>query len=94
MRAHQLRLYVVRGTPNSLRAEQNLRSALTVIGAAATACDPEIIDVINNSSLAMSDGVIVTPTLIGRSGVWRQIILGDLSDATRLQLFLNTLLSI
>jgi len=88
-----LRLYVVTGTSNSIRAEQNLMSALAHIGEPAKAIQPEIIDVLVGSGKATGDGVIVTPTLIGVSGAWRQIILGDLSDKKRLLLFLHSLLS-
>jgi hypothetical protein len=86
----QLRLYVARGTPNSVRAEQNLKLALAE---AAGGFQPEVIDVLSNSRRAIKDGVIVTPTLIGHCGERRQIILGDLSDMKRLLLFLHNLLS-
>jgi len=88
-----LRLYVVSGTSNSLRAEHNLMLALAEIGEPAKAFQPEIIDVLNSSRLAIGDGVIVTPTLVGVRGEWRQTILGDLSDTKRLLLFLSSLLS-
>jgi hypothetical protein len=68
--------------------------ALAEIGEPAKAFQTEIIDVLNSSRLAIGDGVIVTPTLIGVCGAWRQIILGDLSDIKRLLLFLNSLLSV
>jgi hypothetical protein len=94
MRVQQLRLYVVHGTPNSIRAEKNLRLALTEISSDPTVCEPEIIDVVNNAGLALGDGVIVTPTLVGRRGASRQIILGDLSDMDRLRLFLRSLFAV
>ncbi len=90
----QLRLYVVRGTPNSLRAEQNLTLALAEIGNPAWYCQPEIVDVLTSPRLAVGDDVIVIPTLIGSRGDRRQIILGDLSDTKRLLSFLHSLSSI
>jgi hypothetical protein len=94
MEPRNLRLYVLRGTPNSTRAEQNLELALAEIGGPAATIKPEIIDVVTSSRLALNDGVIVTPTLIGRRGEWCQTILGDLSDMKRLQLFLLCLTSV
>jgi hypothetical protein len=51
----------------------------------------EVIDVSAHVKLALSDGVIVTPTLIGRGQNERHTILGDLSDTAKLRLFLGGL---
>jgi circadian clock protein KaiC len=51
----------------------------------------EVLDVSAHVKLALSDGVIVTPTLIGCCRVQRHTIVGDLSDAPRLHLFLGSL---
>ncbi len=49
----------------------------------------DVIDVSAHVNLALSDGVIVTPTLIGRgSGAWHTIV-GDLSDQPKLNQFLG-----
>jgi hypothetical protein len=91
METYHLRLYIARGTPNSLRAERNLVLALTAIGEPASALQTEIVDVLDGAGLAVGEGVIVTPTLIGDRAGWRQVILGDLSDTKRLLLFLHDL---
>jgi hypothetical protein len=87
----QLRLYVARGTPNSTRAEHNLRTALDEMDGRDPTLQLEVIDVSTNVKLALSDGVIVTPTLIGRSRNQQRTILGDLSDTPKLHLFLGSL---
>ncbi len=86
-----LRLYVARGTPNSTRAEQNLRTALVEMDVADKALHLEVIDVSTHVKLALSDGVIVTPTLVGGGRNGRHTILGDLSNTQKLHLFLGTL---
>jgi hypothetical protein len=93
MEPRHLRLYVLRGTLNSTRAERNLQQALAEIGEPAASIQADIIDVFASSKRAISDGVIVTPTLIGCRGDWRQMILGDLSDRKRLDLFLQHMIS-
>jgi hypothetical protein len=87
----QLYLYVARGTPNSIRAERNLRAALDELGHGDDALQLKVMDVSKHVKHALSDGVIVTPTLIGRGRNERHTILGDLSDTTKLSLFLKTL---
>jgi hypothetical protein len=87
----QLRLYVALGTPNSTRAEQNLRTALGEMSGGNVTLQLEVIDVSAHVKLALSDGVIVTPTLIGRGQNERHTILGDLSDTAKLRLFLGGL---
>ena len=87
----QLRLYVARGTPNSTRAEQNLRTALDQLEGDGVILSLDVIDVSAHVNLAVSDGVIVTPTLIGRSGNARQSVVGDLSDTPKLNEFLGSL---
>lgn len=90
-RPSQLRLYVAQGTPNSTRAEQNLRTALDEMEPADSPLLVEVIDVSTHVKLALSDGVIVTPTLIGRRRDERFTILGDLSDEPKLRLFLGSI---
>jgi hypothetical protein len=87
----ELRLYVARGTPNSTRAEQNLRTALDEMDSGDGSLRLEVIDVSTHVKLALSDGVIVTPTLIGRGQNELHTILGDLSNTPKLRLFLGTM---
>lgn len=56
-----VRLYVLKGTFNSLAAEANLSRAILQLGARI---DFETVDVLKKPDLALSDGVLVTPTLI------------------------------
>jgi hypothetical protein len=87
----RLRLYVARGTPNSSRAEHNLQIALRELPDLGKSLCLEVVDVFLHARRAAGDGVIVTPTLIGRSAGKRHTLLGDLSDGKRLRLFLITL---
>jgi hypothetical protein len=87
----QLRLYVANGTPNSTRAEHNLRTALCEMGGFDLTLQLEVIDVAAHVKLALSDSVIVTPTLIGYGRKERHTILGDLSDTRKLHVFLKSL---
>jgi circadian clock protein KaiB len=67
-----LRLYIVAGTPNSVAAEANLRSALD---GKAIQCNLEIIDVTADPDRAIADGILVTPTLVRvKAGVSRSMI--------------------
>ncbi len=85
----RLRLYIARSTPNSIRAEQNLRAALETLGDGARALEIEIVDVFTQPKRAIVDGVIVTPTLIGIRDTGRTTMMGDLTDTAKL----NTLLA-
>lgn len=92
-RAHvSVRLYIAGGTPNSARAEQNLRKAISEANGHERGLDLKIIDVFTNSKRAMADGVIVTPTLIGSGKAERAMMIGDLSDTPKLSLLISTLL--
>ena len=53
----------------------------------------EIIDVMTDARRAMSDDIIVTPTLVGSTGRLRMVIVGDLADETKLRTFLSSLTS-
>jgi circadian clock protein KaiB len=87
----QLCLYVARGTPNSTRAEKNLRTALDEMDSGDLTPQLEVLDVSAHVKRALSDGVIVTPTLIGRGRNKWHTIVGDLSDTPKLQMFLGSL---
>ena len=85
----RLRLYVARSTPNSARAEENLRAALhDMVGERP---ELEIVDVFTNPRRAVTDGVIVTPTLIGLRSTRRLTLIGDLTDAVKLHGLLREL---
>jgi circadian clock protein KaiB len=90
-RGGRLRLYIARSTPNSMRAEHNLLAALKALSDAGHAIELEIIDVFTHPKRAVTDRVIVTPTLIGLKDNERTVIMGDLSDGIQLKLFLERL---
>ncbi len=87
--APQLRLYIARSTPNSVRAEQNLGAVLASLGANRAHLVPEIIDVFANGKRAVNDGVIVTPTFVVLRGDKRYTLVGDLSDVSQLKALLE-----
>ncbi len=91
--ASHLRLYIAGSTPNSARAEHNLKAALASMATAPEAFGMEIIDVLTDARRAMHDGVIVTPTLIGLTSRGRTTIIGDLTDPEPLRRLLAQLAS-
>lgn len=84
----ELKLYIARSTPNSVRAEQNLCAALKTIQFDNIVFSTEVIDVFTNGKRAIIDNVIVTPTLIVAKGGKSQTIVGDLSETSRLHAML------
>jgi circadian clock protein KaiB len=86
-----LRLYVAASTPNSTRAESNLLAALKDMGAEGGGPELEIVDVFTHPKRALTDGVIVTPTLIGIVANGRKTMMGDLSDSAKLKMLLVSL---
>jgi len=80
----ELKLYIARSTPNSVRAEQNLNSALKTVRVADVTFKIEVIDVFTNGKRAILDNVIVTPTLIVAKGGKNHTIVGDLSETLQL----------
>ncbi len=87
--ATHLRLYVARDTPNSARAERNLMAALKDLGGGLGL---EIVDVFTHPKRAITDGVIVTPMLIGLRAKGRLTMIGDLTDTAKLLALLQSLL--
>jgi hypothetical protein len=87
-----LKLYVAGVAPNSRRAEANLDAALTELGVPAAAYYFDLIDVLADARRVMTDGIIVTPTLIGSAAARRMVMIGDLSDGTKLKDMLTALL--
>jgi circadian clock protein KaiB len=86
-----LRLYVAGSTPNSTRAEANLLAAMKEMGAEGGSVNLEIVDVFTHPKRALTDGVIVTPTLIGIVANGRKTMMGDLTDSAKLKLLLTSL---
>ena len=85
----QVRLYIAGSTPNSLRAQQNLRDATDAMTDAVAHLNIEVIDVFKGPKKAIADGILVTPTLIARYAGKRVMMVGDLSDAAALRSVLD-----
>jgi len=83
----RLRLYLAGTTPNSQRAEANLDEALREFS--GRDFDVEYIDVLLDAKRAVSDSIIVTPTLVTIGRKTRLMIIGDLSDSKKLHAFLR-----
>jgi circadian clock protein KaiB len=81
----KLRLYIANSTPNSTRATANLAAALESLPRNLAPPALEIIDVFSQPKRAMTDGVIVTPTLIGMGAGKRVVLMGDLADRPHLE---------
>jgi hypothetical protein len=79
-----LRLYVASTTPNSERAKANLDAALRDFSA-VPGYRVELIDVLADAKRAVTDNVIVTPTLVAIGPKRQLIMIGDLSDSHKLQ---------
>jgi circadian clock protein KaiB len=84
-----LRLYIAGATPNSARAALNLDAALKEFDDKGASLGLEIVDVFLNPKRAITEGVIATPTLIGLGPHRWLTIMGDLTDAIKLRLFLQ-----
>jgi circadian clock protein KaiB len=80
----QIRLYIARSTPNSVRAERNFCAALDALADSLVPPTVEIIDVFAQPRRAITDGVVVTPTLIGVTARSRIVLMGDLADTNTL----------
>jgi hypothetical protein len=87
----RLRLYVARSTPNSVRAEHNLTVALEDMSDLNVKPELEIVDVFAHPKRAITDSVMITPTLIGIGPKGRYTMIGDLADESKLKLFLQSL---
>jgi circadian clock protein KaiB len=73
-----LRLYVAGAAPYSLRAIDNLRAMCDANFSGR--CSLEIVDVLKEPLRALSDDILVTPTLVKLSPGARTCVIGDLSD--------------
>lgn len=72
-----LRLYIADGTLASVRAQANLRSACEH---QAVRFEVEVVDILREPLRALSEGILVTPTLVRLSPLPAVTIVGDLSD--------------
>ena len=91
--AVRLRLYVARSTPNSIRAEHNLSMVLDELESSLPRPALEVVDVFSQPKRAITDGVVVTPTLIGLGPNKRVLLMGDLADRLHLTSVLRDLLA-
>lgn len=82
-----LRLYIAGNAPNSVRAISNAQAVCDEHF--ATRYELEIVDLLDHPHRALTDGVIVTPTLIRLSPLPVQKVVGTLSDTERLLLVLG-----
>jgi circadian clock protein KaiB len=85
----EVRLYIAEATPNSMRAQANLRSVLEELNIRADQICLEIIDVFSAPRRALIDGVIVTPTLVASHDAKTSMIVGDLSNRAQLAAILK-----
>jgi len=76
-----LRLYVAGDAPNSTRARANLRRLLLDVDPARY--DLEVIDCLDQPLRALSDGVLVTPTLVRVSPEPQRTVVGTLRELER-----------
>jgi len=77
-----LRLYVAGNAPNSMRAVTNAQALCN--SHFASRYELEIVDLLEHPQRALTDGVIVTPTLIRLLPLPVQKVVGTLSDAEQL----------
>lgn len=73
-----LRLYIAAETPNSIRAIANLK--IICRDFLGDRCKVEVVDILKEPLRALSEGVLLTPTLVKLSPPPVQKIVGDLSE--------------
>jgi hypothetical protein len=78
-----LKLYIASTTPNSERAKTNLDAALRDFSV-VPGYRVELIDVLADAKRAVTDNVIVTPTLVAIGPKRHLVMIGDLSDSDKL----------
>ena len=76
-----LRLYIAGQSPKSLQALANLRSLCDEH--LAGRYEIEVIDLVENPSLAQSDDIVAIPTLVRRLPEPLRKVIGDLSNTER-----------
>lgn len=80
--AFTFRLYVAGQLPNSTRAVSNLRAFCEAQLSSSYSID--ILDVLDDPDAALAESVFMTPQLVVQSGSGRHVLIGDLSDTSRL----------
>lgn len=80
--AFTFRLYVAGHLPNSTRAVSNLRAFCE--GQLSSSYSIDILDVLDDPDAALAESVFMTPQLVVQSGSGRHVLIGDLSDTSRL----------
>ena len=84
----RLRLYVTGNAPNSVKAIAHCRAICDEHFAAGH--DLEIVDLLEHPNRALTDGVIVTPTLLKLLPLPVQRVMGSLSDRNQVLLALSS----
>ena len=84
---HVFRLYVADQTPNSLRAKTNLQLICDNYFSGHSRI--EEVDILQEPLRCLSDGILVTPTLIRLSPLPELKIVGDLSDKSNVLMALG-----
>ena len=75
---HRFRLYVAGSTPNSSQALANLKALCR--RHLAGRCEIDVVDILDQPGRALSDGVMLTPTLVKLSPMPEQRFVGTLSQ--------------
>jgi circadian clock protein KaiB len=78
-----LRLYVAGDAPNSQQARSNLEALIKTVGDGVV--DLEIIDCLADPVRTLTDGIVVTPTLLKVAPEPRRTVIGTLADAEYLR---------
>jgi circadian clock protein KaiB len=84
----RLRLYIAGNAPNSVRAVANVRAICDEHFASGH--ELEVVDLLEQPTRALADGIIVTPTLLKLSPLPRRRVIGSLSDTNQLLLTLSS----
>ncbi|MGE5294929.1 MAG: circadian clock KaiB family protein [Solirubrobacterales bacterium] len=79
--SYHLRLFVAGDEPNSAMAKASLEKVCSEHR--ERDCRIEVIDVLQDSRLAVEENVLVTPALVVRGPERRTVILGNLADAEK-----------
>jgi circadian clock protein KaiB len=78
----RLRLYVAGEAPNSQQARSNLQALLETVGGEY---ELEVIDCLVDPLRTLTDGIVVTPTLLKVEPEPKRTVIGNLADADYLR---------
>jgi circadian clock protein KaiB len=86
MKLH-LRIYIVGGSPNSMRALANLKAICDahLVGR----YELEVVDALEDPQRCLKDGMLITPALLKVSPAPQVKLIGDLSDRQQVMLALG-----